>query len=236
MRRDIIIADDFYDDPEAIVRYALSLEYMFPYNHPEEEMAGKVIAWRTSKFRRAEECPIKSSKAIRDRLEFLTGERIDLDHWNLEFPVDDAGYPIEGFETIRRGCWWNCAFHVKHWDGQKLGEGVHSHTDSDIWSAVGADGWAGLIYLNRDNNLRAGLNTWRNRDRDRQFDWMTPPDNWLLVDVFGSVFNRLILHRGGLPHSGAPGWGRTLEEGRLFQTFFFRTLQVAEAAPISISG
>jgi hypothetical protein len=233
MRRDIIVADNFYEDPDAIAQYALSLEYMFPYNKPEDELDGKPIPWRTSKFQKAASCPIKSSKVLIDRLEFLTGERINLDYWNLDFPVDQLGYPVPEFEKINRGCWWNCAFHVKHLDSQRLGEGVHSHTDRDIWSAVGINGWVGLIYLNRNGDLRAGLHTWINKDKDHQHDWMTPRGNWQEVDTLGSVFNRLILHRGGLPHSGAPGWGTKVSDGRLFQTFFFRTLEVSDLPPLS---
>src|SRR5262245_44783758 len=100
MRRDIVITDNFYKDPDAIVQYALSLKYMFPYNDPQDEIKGKPIAWRTSKFKKAAICPIKSSKSLIDRLEFLTGEKIDLDYWNLDFPVDDLGYPVPEFERI----------------------------------------------------------------------------------------------------------------------------------------
>jgi hypothetical protein len=206
---------------------------MFPYNQPGDELEGKPIFWRTSIFQKSRYCPIKSSKAIVDGLEFLTGEKIDLDYWNLDFPVDCEGYPTRGFENASRGCWWNGAFHLKHWSSQRLGEGVHSHTDTDIWSAVGINGWVGLIYLNRSVHFRAGLHTWTNKQKDHQYDWMTPPENWLEVDTLGSVFNRLILHRGGLPHSGAPGWGTQVTDGRLFQTFFFRTLTVSEVQPIS---
>jgi hypothetical protein len=40
---------------------------------------------------------------------------------------------------------------------------------------------------------------------EAQFDWMTPAENWQLVDSFGNVFNRLILVRGDVPHSRADG-------------------------------
>jgi hypothetical protein len=52
---------------------------------------------------------------------------------------------------------------------------------------------------------------------------MTPRDHWRLIDSLGNIFNRLILVRGDVPHSGAGGWGHRLEEGRLYQTLFFRT-------------
>lgn len=235
MRRDIIIADQFYRNPDEVVRHALSLDYVSPYNRRHDEAAGRPIAWRTSRFRNAQDCPFKSSAALRAKLEFLIGETIDLDFWNRDFPLDEHGYPLRDFEQMERGSRWNCAFNVKHC-AQQMGEGVHNHTDADGWNSVTVDGWVGLIYLNKDGPLQAGLNTWTNVDPQRQFDWMTPAGNWRLVDTFGSVFNRLILHRGHLPHSGAAGWGTAIEDGRLFQTFFFRTRQTAEVAPLAMDA
>lgn len=232
MQRDLIIIDRFYDDPDSVVEYARSLEYIYPYGRSDSG-GQESIPWRTSKYRSAAECPFKSSQELRRALEFITGERIELKHWRREFPVDAEGYPRELVAAEKRGSWWNCSFHLKHWAEQRHGEGVHSHTDADSWSAVGVDGWAGIIYLGRDADLRSGLSTWRNRDPSRQHDWMTPPDNWQLVDSLGAVFNRLILHRGGIPHSGAPGWGDTVLNGRLFQTFFFRTRKVRTADSVN---
>jgi hypothetical protein len=113
-----------------------------------------------------------------------------------------------------------------------IGEGVHSHTDRDTWNAVGANGWVGIVYLNEAVDPRAGLRTWRNVDPSRQLDWMTPKENWILCDTFANVFNRLILHRGDIPHSGASGWGQSLVNGRFYQTFFFRT-RVETAATLT---
>jgi hypothetical protein len=68
------------------------------------------------------------------------------------------------------------------------------------------------------------LRLWRNHDPARNLDWMTPKENWELVDTLGNVPNRLILHRGNLPHSGSAGWGVSPETGRLYQTFFFKVV------------
>jgi hypothetical protein len=111
---------------------------------------------------------------------------------------------------------------VKLDSGQKLGDGVHNHV-TDSWNSVGPDGWAGILYLSPGAELTGGLHLWNNILADRQFDWMTPAVNWRLLDSFANVFNRLILCRGDLPHSGANGWGHDLVTGRMFQTFFFRT-------------
>ena len=156
-------------------------------------------------------------------LEEATNETIDIEHWKRSFPITPEGKPSPLCTHAVRSCVWNCAFHFKTDSGQELGSGVHNHV-TDQWNGVGVDGWAGIIYLAPDAPLAGGLKLWRNKDATHQFDWMTPKENWEQIDDFGNIYNRLILCRDNLPHSGANGWGDSLETGRLYQTFFFRTL------------
>ena len=81
--------------------------------------------------------------------------------------------------------------------------------------------------------MTGGLHLWRNRDPRRRYDWMTPASDWELIDSFGNIFNRLALVCGSIPHSGAAGWGDRIENDRLYQTFFFRT--IAHQATWSVS-
>jgi hypothetical protein len=235
MRRDIVVVDNFYSDPDAIVRYAYGLEYVFPYSQPETHRADAPVTWRASRYKSARDCLFKSSSQLIARLEALTGDVIDIETWRREFPVDERGYPAGNHrEVLNKSAWWNCCFHVKHDQKQPLGGGVHSHTDADSWNPVGLEGWAGLLYLNRDPpDRQAGLRTWDNREPHRQFDWMTPKENWILRDTFANVYNRLILHRGCVPHSGGNGWGDALENGRLYQTFFFRVHSRSQTPSLS---
>jgi hypothetical protein len=122
---------------------------------------------------------------------------------------------------------------VKPDNGQQLGEGVHNHV-VDGWNAVGPEGWAGLIYLAPNAPLEGGLHLWRNKEAIRTYDWMTPAENWELIDSVGNLFNRLILVRGDIPHSGAGGWGNSLDSGRMYQTFFFRTRTRQRLWPVSM--
>ena len=46
---------------------------------------------------------------------------------------------------------------------------------------------------------------------------------WELVDTIGNVYNRLVLYPGDLFHASLDYFGKDLETGRLFQTFFFNT-------------
>jgi hypothetical protein len=235
MRTDLIIVDNFYADPWAVREYALRQPYYFPYEQRADVQAGKVRpTWMASAFKRHTDCPFKSSVELIKRLGELVGEPVDLDHWQADFPLDEEGRPSrDAARHPGRGCVWNCAFHCKPENGQRLGGGVHNHV-TDLWNGVTPDGWAGLIYLNRDAPLSGGLHLWRTRDPEHQYDWMTPAENWELIDSLGNVANRLILARGNLPHSGAGGWGDSLDTGRLYQTMFFRTTQPERPASVSI--
>ncbi len=46
---------------------------------------------------------------------------------------------------------------------------------------------------------------------------------WDMTAMVGNVYNRLVLYRGDLFHSSLDYFGEGLEDGRLFQTFFFDT-------------
>jgi LPS sulfotransferase NodH len=235
MRADVITVDNFYSDPQAVRAYALRQEYYFPYQRDIDVRTGRRRAsWLSSRFKSAGTCPFKSSPALIAALEAITGDKIDLEHWRRDFPTDAEGKPAKDCRRHKRSCVWNCAFHLKPANGQKLGDGVHNHL-TDGWNGVGVDGWAGLLYLTPDAPLSGGLKLWRNRNPDNSFDWMTPSDNWELVDEIGNVPNRLILARGNMPHSGAAGWGSTLEDGRLYQTFFFRVLPKPRTVSVQVS-
>ena len=219
MRTDIITVNNFYKDPDAVVRYAQGLQYYYPYEKgdvPAEVKKG----WMSSYFQKANECPFKSSRALIQRLEQITGEEIDLEHWNKDFPVGEKQNLLENFRSYDRTCRWNCCFQVKFLP-QDEGAGVHNHT-TDSWNSAGEAGWAGIIYLNKDAPLDAGLRLWKNKF-GQPSEWMTPAERWQLIDKFANVFNRLILCRGDIPHSGGSGFGDSIYNGRLFQTFFFKT-------------
>ena len=222
MRKAVVIAENFYDDPMAVRDYALRQRYYCPYELDTAiESPEAQFNWIASWFKPAQECPFKSSRALIQKLESITAEKIDIEHWNMDFPVTEGGKPAPECYEVEHSCFWNCCFHFKPDTGQPLGVGVHSHVQ-DGWNSVGETGWVGLVHLSPDAPLASGLRLWRNHDPERNFDWMTPKENWEMVDAFGNVFNRLILCRGDLPHSGASGWSNRMESGRLYQTFFFK--------------
>jgi hypothetical protein len=235
MRKSIIVVDNFYRRPDAVRRYALASNYYYPYQARSEVEAGTAPSWLSTTFREAKVCPFKSSMVLLSALEDIVGAQIDREHWQRSFPLDLEGRPaVDSANDPSRGCLWNCSFHVKPETGQQLGEGVHNHV-TDTWNSVGVHGWAGLIYLNRAAPLTGGLHLWQNRDPAHNFDWMSAPDNWLLQDSFANVFNRLLLVRGDVPHSGADGWANSMDGGRLYQTFFFRVVGAPGRSSVDVS-
>lgn len=229
MRKSLVIIDDFYADLEAVRGYALGCDWYEPY--PKR---GALPPWLATRQGPSAECPFRSSGALVDRLEQATGDQIDMDFWKATFLGGPDGGPPTEPGVIAAGALWNAVFHFKPvWNTQALGEGVHNHV-TDAWNGVGVDGWVGLVYLDPSGPLDGGLKTFRNVDPAHDLDWMTPSDQWRLIDSLSSIPNRLILHRGDQPHSGSAGWGTSPESGRLYQTYFFRVARTANLTQLSL--
>jgi hypothetical protein len=227
----IVVVDDFYRDPEAVRRYAVGQDYYLPYEQDADVQAGRARAtWWATNFRPADRCPFKSSDSLIAALERAVGEQIDRESWTAEFPVDAQSRPIVTPGVPALTSLWNCCFHVKPDCGPETRTNIHNHL-IDSWNAVGRDGWAGIVYLSPGAADSSGLQLWRHVEPSHDFDWMTPVDNWQPTDSLANKFNRLTLFRGDLPHSGAPGWGDSIETGRMYQTFFFRT--IAHPGPLT---
>lgn len=232
-RRSIIVIDNFYSDPDSVRSYAFRQKYYPPYGTEDMARNNQRPKWWTSWYKGHDECPFKSSHVLLDTLENIIGETIDRVNWKAQYPVDDKSLPA--LPAYYDACLWNCSFHYKTYDQQPYGWGIHNHV-TDAWNSVGVDGWAGLIYMAPHAPIDGGLNLWRNVDPAHEFDWMSPVENWQHLDKFANLYNRLILVRGDVPHSGTTGWGSDIATGRLFQTFFFKTLTEPQKFSVPVSG
>jgi hypothetical protein len=100
--------------------------------------------------------------------------------------------------------------------------------------------WAGVCYLTPDAPLTAGTGIFKHKetglknwiyDEHTEEETKNAPHHvdhidytkWELVDRIGNVYNRLILYRGDLFHVSLDYFGKDIQYGRLFQTFFFNT-------------
>ena len=61
------------------------------------------------------------------------------------------------------------------------------------------------------------------------------PTLWEKIDVIGNVYNRLVLWQGDLVHSASCYFGTNIDNGRLFQMFFFDEAKI-EPAPALIEA
>jgi hypothetical protein len=238
MQKDVIIIENFYENPLEIRGYALKElkeNYYLPYqdNPP---------TWYSTAYKESNICPFKSSKSLVTTFEKIIGEKIDLEHWNSAWNPNCDGNKTPVSEKSTR---WNGSFHFKPiCPLEKPGNRVHTHcvNPKNTWNNVGHNNWAGLIYLNPNQPIDAGLMNFihqggRGSDhKEYMVDLFKDAEKrWVLVDNFGSLFNRLILQRSGIPHQGANGFSNLLEDGRLFQTFFFKTLDKETIDPIKIN-
>ncbi len=221
MRIQTITIDNFYPDPMRVREFALSVGWHQPYQKDNGNIKTNTAqkadkTWLTTNKVDIAPTIFHSDKMI-SVLESVTGDDIDRQAWK------------------ERPTRWNGLFHVKTHDqfescldsdyNPHQHAGIHSHT-IDNSNSTGADGWAGIIYLNPNAAPAAGLTTWRPKTVVEDSFWTIhfTHENFEKIDTIGNTFNRLILARGDIWHSGAAGWGDSLSTGRMFQTFFFRSL------------
>ena len=117
--------------------------------------------------------------------------------------------------------------------------GSFQYTTSRDRSWIHIDGfnnWAGIIYLTPDAPSSSGTGFYRFFDGTSNEDEMLLNNSklkidslcqdmtkWELVDKAGNVFNRLVLFNSKRYHMSLDYFGDNIENGRLFQVFFFST-------------
>lgn len=132
---------------------------------------------------------------------------------------------------------------VIYWSEEQY-TGAYQYTTSRDRSWIHADQtttWAGVCYLTPDAPLSAGTGLFKHkstglvmapRNSDGSYDTellgqinkdSQDMTKWELVDRLANVYNRLVLYRGDYFHMSLDYFGQDLNDGRLFQTFFFNT-------------
>jgi hypothetical protein len=113
--------------------------------------------------------------------------------------------------------------------------GAFQITTGDNTSWIHADEgvmWAGVVYLTPDAPQNTGTVFYKHKtsgSRTSKEGVQNKDANgnnqelWEITDRVANIFNRLILYRGHLWHKSDNYFGDCLENGRLFQVFFFET-------------
>lgn len=88
--------------------------------------------------------------------------------------------------------------------------------------------WSAVCYLTPDAPHTGGTGFFKHKETGQYslvdsyhegYDYT----KWDLVDRVGNRYNRLVIFRGSLFHASMDYFGNNLENGRLFQLFFFNT-------------
>lgn len=132
---------------------------------------------------------------------------------------------------------------VTYWFEEQY-TGAYQYTTSRDRSWIHADQtttWAGVCYLTPDAPLSAGTGLFKHkptglvmapRNSDGSYNTellgqinkdSQDMTKWELVDRLANIYNRLVLYRGDYFHMSLDYFGQDLNDGRLFQTFFFNT-------------
>jgi len=131
---------------------------------------------------------------------------------------------------------------ITDWGGEYTGSFQYTTATDRSWiHADSTTDWAAVCYLTPNAPVTAGTGIfrhketgWMNFDYKRQNDpeymKQAPPGDecqdytkWEMVDRVGNVFNRLIMYRADNYHVSLDYFGKDLNDGRLFQVFFFNT-------------
>ena len=127
---------------------------------------------------------------------------------------------------------------ITYWPEDKYnGAFQYATAKEDSWVHRDATDWAAIIYLTPDAPVSSGTAFYRHVDTgldlipegvqpgiqaqmDRDSQRM---DKWTEVDRVGNIYNRCVIFNGRRSHRSCDYFGDSLENGRLFQLFFFNT-------------
>ena len=144
-------------------------------------------------------------------------------------------YVTQDVKDAIRGIMWSIGGEITNWfeqDGLTGSFQIATAIDRTWIHSDNFNTWAGVCYLTPDAPLSSGTALYRHRATGRTrplsredktvyegYDYT----KWEQVDKVGNVYNRLILYRGDLFHASLDYFGDNLQNGRLFQVFFFDT-------------
>ena len=128
---------------------------------------------------------------------------------------------------------------IIHWPNEYNGSYQYTTKEMNSWVHRDMTNWAGIIYLTPNAPLNSGtgffkhkqteienLDEYNNLDTQlqNQVDYdSSNMDKWELIDYVGNKYNRLVLFQGFRNHRSMEYFGDNINNGRLFQTWFFDT-------------
>ena len=130
---------------------------------------------------------------------------------------------------------------ITKWETEYTGSFQYTPAEDRSWiHSDSYNEWAAVLYLTPDAPITAGTGIFKHKESgmtkwSHKFKELDPPiynpasyegqdyTKWEMIDRFGNLFNRLIIYRGTNFHVSLDYFGKDINDGRLFQVFFFNT-------------
>ena len=185
----LIVIDNFYDDPLKVREFALSQKYItkdyYPGKRTETSFSNENIK------NKIEEIMLPFAGKITD---FVCNDNAN----------DNGKFQ---YTTSRDRSW------------------IHADIHTD---------WGGIVYLTPNAPSSAGTGFYKlingdiDENTEKNYNKLCETHSyditkWKLVDSVGNVFNRLIIFNSKRFHKSMDYFGSNINDGRLFQVFFFNT-------------
>jgi|TARA_B110000879_G_scaffold196247_1_gene265694 hypothetical protein len=122
--------------------------------------------------------------------------------------------------------------------------GSFQYTTANDTSWMHADeynNWAGVLYLTPNAPISGGTGLFKHKETglykiprfadgsldqklvDKIYEDANDITKWEMTDFIGNKYNRLVIYQGDFFHKSLDYFGSNINNGRLFQTFFFDT-------------
>jgi hypothetical protein len=190
----LIVLDNFYENPDLLRDYALGLKYEPPENHG-------ALGFRCESGRKL----LDGTKELFEKLLHNTiPDGTNLGEWNYS----------------TNGCfqWCNGSTQiVYHCDSQKYAGIVYLTPDAPINCGTS-------FLRHKKYKLRTSEIFSKNDWYDSSLNYNEPhldKTSWEIVDSIGNIYNRLVIFDAQYIHAVTEYFGETINNSRLFQLFFF---------------
>jgi hypothetical protein len=226
---DYIIVDEWYENPDNIRKLAIERIKEYPKNGEENENELGFGAFPGTRGKSSIDNLIFNRKKIEEHIEF----NIDPEKWiyisssdcnnyleKLEFNFNNFSMYVKGTDLkintsngVANGAFQYCNENSTKW--------IHSDYENN---------YAAVVYLTPNAPEGTGTSFYKNKSTNSEFDISGIPfskeecmdfDRWEEVKYLENVYNRCIIFNAKRYHSAKNYFGNSIENGRLFQVFFF---------------
>lgn len=225
-----VVIDDWYENPDKIRNFALN-KFKENKSFGEEKVKDNgYSAYPGYRCKTTIENLIENKLKLEERYGVLIEESrwifastcefqsslelLEFDFNTMSMKVKDSDIVLNISESLSNGCFQYCDENSQMW----------IHPDHGNTHAA-------VVYLSPDPPKGSGTGFFKNKKTGEEYqldsnfvmekDECSNFDNWELTDYVENMYNRCVIFNAKKFHSATKYFGKTLEDSRLFQVFFF---------------